>query len=159
MCVLASVWEEQRMRMLVWPLLLANYKVTVNCNFTIPISMSRDYSIMPQKAAINFIDKLSRCTAKCTNWHVRPWNTQISLRNRVVWSVFVVRFLESQWSHVSSGEGGLRCADAQSCLICADPESFVREGPTLTSFCRGVSDDPSKYNYKRAIIGPPAKRH
>ena len=43
--------------------------------------------------------------------------------------------------------GGLRCADAQSCLKCADPESFVREGPTLTCFYRGVRDDPGKYNY------------
>ena len=37
----------------------------------------------------------------------------------------------------------------------ADPESFVREGSTLTGFLRGGS----KYHYKRAIIGPPAKRH
>ena len=43
-------------------------------------------------------------------------------------------------------------------MPCADPESFVRGGPTLTSVLEG-RDDPSEFNYKRAIIGPPAKRH
>ena len=35
-------------------------------------------------------------------------------------------------------------------FTCAGSESFVREGPTLTTFLEGL-DDPSKYNYKRAI--------
>ena len=43
-------------------------------------------------------------------------------------------------------------------MPCADPESFVRGGPTLTIFLDG-RDNPSKYHYKRTIIGPPAKRH
>ena len=45
---------------------------------------------------------------------------------------------------------------------CADPESFVRGGPTLTTFvfCFGWrGDGGSKYHYKGAIIGPPAKHH
>ena len=45
----------------------------------------------------------------------------------------------------------------------ADPESFVRGGPTLTRFycCCFLEgrDDPSKYHNERAIIGSPAKRH
>ena len=43
---------------------------------------------------------------------------------------------------------------------CADPENFVRGGQTLTTFLFswwGVGG--SKYHYKRAIIGLPAKRH
>ena len=50
----------------------------------------------------------------------------------------------------------------------ADPESFFRGGQTLTTFfCLFICfvflvDDGRKYpkpHYKRAIIGPPAKRH
>ena len=46
----------------------------------------------------------------------------------------------------------------------ADPESFVRGDPTLTTFfyCFFFLIDEgggSMYHYKRAIIGPPAKRH
>ena len=44
---------------------------------------------------------------------------------------------------------------------CADSESFIRGGPTLTTFFLFsflVNKGGSKYNYKRAIIGPPAKR-
>ena len=42
--------------------------------------------------------------------------------------------------------------------IKADPETFVREGLTLTFFPvnEGVG---SKYHYKPVIIDPPAKRH
>ena len=40
---------------------------------------------------------------------------------------------------------------------CADPEHFIREGPTLTTFLEG-RDNPNKYPYKWTIIGPPAKR-
>ena len=45
-----------------------------------------------------------------------------------------------------------------------DPESFVREGPTLTMlffiyFFVWYGEGESKYHYKRAIIGPPGKRH
>ena len=42
------------------------------------------------------------------------------------------------------------------------PESFVRGGPTLTTFFSSFFDEGkggSKCNYKRAIIGPPTKRH
>ena len=55
-------------------------------------------------------------------------------------------------------------------MSCADPENFARGGPTLTTFSfllfvffvffvflSGFGG--SKYHYKRAIIGPPAKRH
>ena len=43
---------------------------------------------------------------------------------------------------------------------CADPESFVRGGPTLTTFILvDEGEKGSKYHYKRAIIGSPAKRH
>ena len=43
---------------------------------------------------------------------------------------------------------------------CADPESFLRGGPTLTTFFFSWWwEGGSKYNYKRAIIDPPAKRH
>ena len=42
-------------------------------------------------------------------------------------------------------------------------ESFVRGGPTLTRvfppFLLEWRDDPSKYHYKQAIIGPPAEHH
>ena len=46
------------------------------------------------------------------------------------------------------------CVDAER--SCADPESFVRGGPTLTPLFLLVG---SKFHYKRTIIGPPAKRH
>ena len=39
---------------------------------------------------------------------------------------------------------------------CADPESFARGGPTLQRFFYGRLQIPL---YKRAIIGPPVKRH
>ena len=46
-------------------------------------------------------------------------------------------------------------------MACADQESFLRGGPTLTTFylliylfLRG-EDDPSKYHNKRAIVGEP----
>ena len=46
---------------------------------------------------------------------------------------------------------------------CADPESFVRGGPTLTTFffLSFYFDEGggSEYHYKRGIVGPPAKRH
>ena len=49
---------------------------------------------------------------------------------------------------------------------CTDPESFVKGGPTLTTFCLFFfffcTDEVrggSKYHYKQAIIGPPAKHH
>ena len=42
---------------------------------------------------------------------------------------------------------------------CVDPESFVREGPTLTFFFSLMGEELSKYHYKRALFGPPAKRH
>ena len=43
---------------------------------------------------------------------------------------------------------------------CADPESFVRGGPTLKTFFRGERGSKlNKYHYKRAIIDPRAKRH
>ena len=38
---------------------------------------------------------------------------------------------------------------------CTDPKSFVRWGPTLTTFFSLMRE----YHYLRAIIGPPAKRH
>ena len=41
-----------------------------------------------------------------------------------------------------------------SCCPSADPERFVKGGPTLTSYLVG-----SKYHLKRVIICPPAKRH
>ena len=43
---------------------------------------------------------------------------------------------------------------------CADPESFFRGGPTLTTyfFCWWW-ERWSKYQYKRAIIGPAEERH
>ena len=57
-------------------------------------------------------------------------------------------------------------------VACADQDSFVRGGPTLTGFfccfffvCVFFFvderwEDPSTlYHYKRAIIGPPAKHH
>ena len=37
----------------------------------------------------------------------------------------------------------------------ADPESFVREGPTLTTFFSWWGGRGSKYYLKRTIIGPP----
>ena len=39
---------------------------------------------------------------------------------------------------------------------CEDPESFARGGPTLKRFFDGRIQIPL---YKRAIIGPPVKRH
>ena len=44
---------------------------------------------------------------------------------------------------------------------CADPESFVRGGPTLTTFhfFSLMREEGSRYHYKRAINGPPAKHH
>ena len=44
---------------------------------------------------------------------------------------------------------------------CADPESFVRGGPTLTGFfcCCFLVDEGRKDPDKRVIICPPAKRH
>ena len=43
---------------------------------------------------------------------------------------------------------------------CADPESIVRGGPTLTKFFFSImGEELSKYHFKRAIFGPPAKRH
>ena len=47
----------------------------------------------------------------------------------------------------------------QTQLPCADPESFVRGGPTLTTFFFEGKEDPNKYYYKRAIIDPPSKHH
>ena len=41
--------------------------------------------------------------------------------------------------------------------ICADPEKSFRGDPTLPSFFK--VDEGSKYHFKRALIGPPAKRH
>ena len=42
-------------------------------------------------------------------------------------------------------------------IPCADPESFVRGGPALTTFFLVYEGSGgSKYHYKRAIIGPPA---
>ena len=43
---------------------------------------------------------------------------------------------------------------------CADPESFVRGGSTvITFFLVDEGKGGSKYNYKRAFIGPPTKHH
>ena len=46
---------------------------------------------------------------------------------------------------------------------CAGPESFVRGGPTLTTFFLLVDEarvDPnSMFHYTRVINDPPAKRH
>ena len=43
---------------------------------------------------------------------------------------------------------------------CADPESFVRGGPTFPFFvCFFKLDERRKYQIKWAIIGTPAKRH
>ena len=46
---------------------------------------------------------------------------------------------------------------------CADPENFVRGGPTLNFFFfiffLEWREDPNQYHYKGAIIHPPAKRH
>ena len=42
---------------------------------------------------------------------------------------------------------------------CANPERFDRGGPTLTTLFFSLWGDISKYHYKRAIIGPPAKHH
>ena len=46
---------------------------------------------------------------------------------------------------------------------CADPESFVRGGPTLTMhfsfFLVDEGRKDIKYHYKWAIIGPPAKHN
>ena len=37
---------------------------------------------------------------------------------------------------------------------CVDPESFVREGPTLTTFFFSLMEEElSKYHYKRALFG------
>ena len=45
-------------------------------------------------------------------------------------------------------------------FTCAGSESFVRGGPTLTTlFLFDEGREWSKYHYKRAIIGPPAKHH
>ena len=47
-------------------------------------------------------------------------------------------------------------------MTCADPEFFIREGPTLTSFFFFfffLADGLSKYHNQRANIGTPAKRH
>ena len=43
---------------------------------------------------------------------------------------------------------------------CADPESFVRGGPTLTVFFFQIMRERgSKYHLELVIMGPPAKRH
>ena len=42
---------------------------------------------------------------------------------------------------------------------CADPESFVRGDPTLTTFFSRWWERGSKHHYMRPIIGPPAKHH
>ena len=47
------------------------------------------------------------------------------------------------------------------CCSCPDPESYVRGGPTLTTFFFLVDEgreDPNTTSM-RAIIDPPAKRH
>ena len=82
-----------------------HYKVTVNCNFTIPISMSRDYSICPRRLPLILSINLAGVQQKvpgsmCAN------RIQIRLRNRVVWLVFVVCFWGCQGSNISSGGGG-----------------------------------------------------
>ena len=41
---------------------------------------------------------------------------------------------------------------------CADPESFVRGGPILTTLFF-LGEGGFKYHYKQTIVGPPAKRH
>ena len=64
------------------------------------------------------------------------------------WTRFVVRFLGS--------------VIVLAIYPCTEPESFVREGRTSTTFFFLVFDyfdEGSKYHYKRAIIGPPAKCH
>ena len=47
---------------------------------------------------------------------------------------------------------------AVQCLSCADPEIFVRGGPTLKSFF-SWGEGGSKNHYKRATIGQPVKPH
>ena len=42
---------------------------------------------------------------------------------------------------------------------CADPENFVRGGPTCFSFSWWGEGGFKYHHDKRAIIGPPAKRH
>ena len=44
-------------------------------------------------------------------------------------------------------------------MTCAAPESFARGRPALTTFFSLIWEELSKYHYKRAIFGPPAKRH
>ena len=54
----------------------------------------------------------------------------------------------------------------QTAPSCAYPESFVRGGPTMTTFFSVVDvggrlrgEEPNTTTCKRAIIGPLAKRH
>ena len=51
----------------------------------------------------------------------------------------------------------IRIATGKLVISYADPESFVRGGPTLTIFFNWWGEEGSKYHYKPAIIGPPAK--
>ena len=42
---------------------------------------------------------------------------------------------------------------------CADPESFSEGSQLWQHFFGLLGERGSKYHYKRAIIGPPLKRH
>ena len=79
-----------------------------------------------------------------SRWQVCRLKNRISLIIRAVWSL--IRgvdgcFMCSQESNVSSGG------------TCADPESFVRGSPTLTTVFYNEMEDPST-----TISGPPSAR-
>ena len=87
------------------------------------------------------------------DWHVI--NLMITLRvvrdNIKVTVIFQInKFWTAQLTIIVS----LQDSVERSPPACADPESFVRGGPTLKFFILEGRENPNKYHYKRAVIDP-----
>ena len=73
-----------------------------------------------------------------------------------------ITYFHKVWNQIKHWAGsGSKLFDTDLISVtCTDPESFVREGPTLTIFFfffwggggGGGGDDPSKYHYKCMVF-------
>ena len=94
--------------------------------------------------------KISRYAYRQEN----PWRKIVQPKSR--WSLLHPKvtgvLIEKTLMHIFSK---IRLFEVKPC---ADPESYARGGPTLTTFFL-LGEGGSKYHYKRTIIGQPVKRH
>ena len=92
-------------------------------------------------------------------WLLNDLETYHSLNFLHNWSIRIFKTIKIIWSLRTQIYGFLRETFYTVWKwSCADPESFVRDGPIFVLFLVD-EDGGSKYHYKRAIIGMLVKRH